>query len=339
MPLKLTVPNYFFHLLVAFIVATFVVGAFAYVVLPGTVPDPGHALSEIQNYFQGDASLQQSLSKFCQSDGTSCPAAGGLPAGVVGQTLRHNGTNWIANSVLFNNGTNVGIGTTNPQTILDIGTGVVGSPRFQVSQVTNSFPRLYMGGSSATVSYVINKINPATTGYFGEAADAGGYQFRGTGNFYIQGNTGIGTTTPHGSLEVYGTNANAWVYFNGNANIVPNPSAGVNTGFMTAWNPSGGQGETQILYGTGLGVTPRLDFGRWSGAAKTIDMTLRNGNVGIGTASPQGALDVVSTTGAFIVPRMTTAQRNLLVPVNGMIIYNTSTNQFNFRENGAWVLK
>ena len=288
MPLKLTVPNYFFHLLVAFIVATFVVGAFAYVVLPGTVPDPGHALSEIQNYFQGDASLQQSLSKFCQSDGTSCPAAGGLPAGVVGQTLRHNGTNWIANSVLFNNGTNVGIGTTNPQTILDIGTGVVGSPRFQVSQVTNSFPRLYMGGSSATVSYVINKINPATTGYFGEAADAGGYQFRGTGNFYIQGNTGIGTTTPHGSLEVYGTNANAWVYFNGNANIVPNPSAGVNTGFMTAWNPSGGQGETQILYGTGLGVTPRLDFGRWSGAAKTIDMTLRNGNVGIGTASPQG---------------------------------------------------
>jgi len=61
--------------------------------------------------------------------------------------------------------------------------------------------------------------------------------------------------------------------------------------------------------------------------------------VGIGTTSPQGALDVNSTTGAFIVPRMTTAQRNALPPVNGMIIYNTITNQFNFYENGAWVTK
>lgn len=61
--------------------------------------------------------------------------------------------------------------------------------------------------------------------------------------------------------------------------------------------------------------------------------------VGIGTTSPQGALDVSSTTGALIVPRMTTAQRDALTAVNGMIIYNTTTNQFNFYENGAWVTK
>ncbi|UCB53035.1 MAG: hypothetical protein JSV10_02810, partial [Candidatus Zixiibacteriota bacterium] len=63
------------------------------------------------------------------------------------------------------------------------------------------------------------------------------------------------------------------------------------------------------------------------------------GNVGIGTASPQGALDVSSTTGALIVPRMTTAQRAALTAVNGMIIYNTDDNQFNFHENGDWVTK
>jgi hypothetical protein len=68
-------------------------------------------------------------------------------------------------------------------------------------------------------------------------------------------------------------------------------------------------------------------------------MRLVNGKVGVGTTSPQGALDVSSTTGAFIVPRMTTAQRDALTAVNGMIIYNTSTNQFNFYENGAWVTK
>jgi hypothetical protein len=64
-----------------------------------------------------------------------------------------------------------------------------------------------------------------------------------------------------------------------------------------------------------------------------------SGGVGIGTNHPQGALDVSSTTGAFIVPRMTQAQRNALSAVNGMIIYNTSTNRFNFYENGAWVTK
>jgi hypothetical protein len=64
-----------------------------------------------------------------------------------------------------------------------------------------------------------------------------------------------------------------------------------------------------------------------------------SGGVGVGTTSPQGALDVSSTTGAFIVPRMTTAQRDALTPVNGMIIYNTTDNKFNFYENGSWVAK
>lgn len=61
--------------------------------------------------------------------------------------------------------------------------------------------------------------------------------------------------------------------------------------------------------------------------------------VGVGTINPQGALDVSSTTGAFIVPRMNTAQRNALTPVNGMIVYNITDNQFNFYENGSWVTK
>ena len=39
---------------------------------------------------------------------------GGIGAGTVGQTLRHNGTSWEASSLLYNNGTNIGIGTTSP---------------------------------------------------------------------------------------------------------------------------------------------------------------------------------------------------------------------------------
>jgi len=39
-------------------------------------------------------------------------ATGPLVAGTAGQTLRYDGTNWVANSLLFNDGTNIGIGTT-----------------------------------------------------------------------------------------------------------------------------------------------------------------------------------------------------------------------------------
>lgn len=38
----------------------------------------------------------------------------GLPTGTAGQTLRSDGTNWLSNSIIYNNGANVGVGTTNP---------------------------------------------------------------------------------------------------------------------------------------------------------------------------------------------------------------------------------
>lgn len=62
------------------------------------------------------------------------------------------------------------------------------------------------------------------------------------------------------------------------------------------------------------------------------------GKVGIGTASPAASalLELSSTTGALIVPRMTTTDRNALTAVNGMIIYNTTTNQFEGRTQAGW---
>jgi hypothetical protein len=44
----------------------------------------------------------------------------GLPSGILGQTLRNNGTSWMATSNLYNNGTNIGIGTTNPTERLEV---------------------------------------------------------------------------------------------------------------------------------------------------------------------------------------------------------------------------
>lgn len=51
------------------------------------------------------------------------------------------------------------------------------------------------------------------------------------------------------------------------------------------------------------------------------------------------AFEVQSTLGALLLPRMTTAQRDAgtFVPVNGSVIYNTTTSKANFYQSSAWV--
>lgn len=62
-------------------------------------------------------------------------------------------------------------------------------------------------------------------------------------------------------------------------------------------------------------------------------------NVGIGTTTPDNSavLDIASTNKGMLIPRLTTVQRNAIpTPANGLLIYNTTTSQFNQRQGGAW---
>ncbi|MGJ8667426.1 MAG: hypothetical protein ACSHW7_13740 [Patiriisocius sp.] len=61
--------------------------------------------------------------------------------------------------------------------------------------------------------------------------------------------------------------------------------------------------------------------------------------VGIGTTSPDdgSALEIQSTLGAFVPPRMTTTQmNNIPTPLDGAIVYNSSENSLFIRTNGVW---
>jgi hypothetical protein len=59
--------------------------------------------------------------------------------------------------------------------------------------------------------------------------------------------------------------------------------------------------------------------------------------VGIGTNTPDSSaqLDVSSSDKGFLVPRMTTTQRNnILHPANGLLIYNTTDNELQIHKRG-----
>jgi hypothetical protein len=134
-------------------------------------------------------------------------------------------------------------------------------------------------------------------------------------------NVGIGTVSPTGKLEVVGGRS----FFSAASEAFGVGVKHVSTGGAVYFGATDGT------------ATPNVQISNSGGLAL---MTLQNGgNVGIGTASPapSAKLEIAGTTGALLVPRLTTTERNALTAVNGMIIYNATDNQMQGRINGAWV--
>jgi hypothetical protein len=66
----------------------------------------------------------------------------------------------------------------------------------------------------------------------------------------------------------------------------------------------------------------------------------QTGSVGIGTTNPNSsaALDIQSSTKGVLIPRLTTAQRNLISsPATGLLVYDNTTNSFWFKSSNNWV--
>ena len=74
-------------------------------------------------------------------------------------------------------------------------------------------------------------------------------------------------------------------------------------------------------------------------AAACSNITDNGTSVGINTTTPEttAALDVTSSTQGFLPPRLTNQQRNAIVnPVDGLIVFNTSTGCPNYFFDGIW---
>ncbi|WP_300565806.1 hypothetical protein [Flavobacterium sp.] len=173
------------------------------------------------------------------------------------------------------------------------------------------------------------------------------------------GNFGIGTSTPQGILDVTSTTDGllipriALAATNVATVATPTTSEIVYNTFTSALGPNQvvpgfyyWDGTTWILMSTGVnsdwkltgnagtvagtnfvGTTDAIDYVTKTNNTEKTRVTSA-GNVGIGTSTPQGILDVTSTTDGLLIPRIALAATNVATvatPTTSEIVYNTFT--------------
>ncbi len=144
----------------------------------------------------------------------------------------------------------------------------------------------------------------------------------------------------------------AWLYIKNSGS----PSAPTGTGipnYLAKWTSAStlGTGAAQDN-GTGVSIstvalTPvnKLDvngnaaFGTYAGTAAPVGGVIISGQTGIGTNAPNAsaALDITSTTGGLLPPRMTTGQITAIgTPAIGLIVFNSTTNCMQYWSGVSW---
>ena len=178
---------------------------------------------------------------------------------------------------------NVGIGTTSPDTLLHL-YRASGDTFLKIESVALGDPTILFQSGNDRLG-VIDFNDGTTTARFNFDHSTSKFEFKPRNSStvdafisettnYFGGNVGIGTATPATKLDAAGT-------IRSTAQTIPTSGAGVeliydnSTGYVVSYDRTGSSYKALRLYGSTI--------------------ALMEGNVGIGTASPRGLLDITTT--------------------------------------------
>ena len=250
--------------------------------------------------------------------GTLGVAYGGTGATSLtsGYVLKGNGTSPVSASVIYDDGTNVGIGTSSPYSKLDIvqATAGYGGWKYGVSLNATDFPALRLLATTANTGSILAHEAGATVFLTGTTATAAGSERL---RITSAGDVGIGTSSPGAKLDVNG------------GDIYVRTSGRVLTDTV--------QGYTGLSTPLALSAAQTVTISTASSERMRITSA---GNVGIGTSSPGRRLVVSgittsSGTGDNIIQSNDTAGATSFVrmyadAVSGPLINWDSTQPFRF---------
>ena len=225
--------------------------------------------------------------------------AGLLPTGTSGQTLRFDGTNWVANSTLFNSGTNIGIGNTSPVYPIDVlGTA---SAFMQLKSSTGYAGIIINKGTGSNNGYFIHETADVPKWYSGLIGNddytiSRSYSGTGDGTFCLQNATGylgLGTTAPTAQLHTTGTVKFAGAGTPGLSKVLTSDATGNAT-----WQAPSTSGHVSITSSSySLCLQPTLiNTATWSGPKVTLVITSATQKVLLTATVTMGAGATAGTT-------------------------------------------
>lgn len=231
----------------------------------------------------------------------------GSPFSTLNRVPKGDGSGLVA-SLIYDDGTNVGIGTTTPLTKLHVATGNINIDINQAYKVGDENV-LSRTGSNVTVgSNLVTDL----------ALLAGTEKMR----IKTSGNVGIGSTNPTSLLHAYGS-TDPLIKLDGPAgeqSVLGFATAGTN---KWSWYIPGGGNDLRLWHYT----SPSQNYLSFDGSNGNISIAPTSGDVGIRTLTPRGAFDVASTGDIYLANNtITGTSQSLYMPGHIFIAPYNATN-------------